>query len=134
GGGALSVIVAAIAALTVWYFINQVVGHVRFLPLLAGIVCLYAVGKELHLSPLIIVLVCGLLINNPHLITWHAKLRSLHTDGYTQTLHEFKGLVAELTFASKSFFFLLLGYWTNLATMRAMHAWLRAAGGFAIVS
>ena len=52
---------AAVAALALYYFINQLVGHVRFLPLLAGLVCLYAIGKELHLSPLIIVLVCGLL-------------------------------------------------------------------------
>ena len=84
--------------------------------------CLYAIGKELHLSPLIIVLVCGLLINNPHLLTWHAKLRALHTDGYAQTLHEFKGLVAELTFASKSFFFLLLGYWTDVQQMMSVEA------------
>ena len=133
GGGALSIIVAAIAALTVWYFINQVVGHVRFLPLLAGIVCLYAIGKELHLSPLIVVLVCGLLINNPHLITWHAKLRALHTDGYAQTLHEFKGLVAELTFASKSFFFLLLGYWTDVSQMMSVEAWLISVSGIALI-
>ena len=62
-----------LAALALFYFINQLDGHVRFLPLIAGLVCLYAVGKELHLSPLILVLVCGLLINNPHLITWHAR-------------------------------------------------------------
>ena len=133
GGGAISIVVAGIAALALWYFINQIVGHVRFLPLLAGIVCLYAIGKELHLSPLIIVLVCGLLINNPHLITWHAKLRSLHTDGYAQTLHEFKGLVAELTFASKSFFFLLLGYWTNVQQMMSVEAWLISVAGIAMI-
>jgi cell volume regulation protein A len=133
GGGAISVVVAVVAALALWYFINQVVGHVRFLPLLAGLVCLYAIGKELHLSPLIIVLVCGLLINNPHLITWHAKLRSLHTDGYAQTLHEFKGLVAELTFASKSFFFLLLGYWTDVHQMMSIEAWLISVAGLALI-
>jgi len=133
GGGAISAVVAVLAAMTLWYFINQIDEHVRFLPLLAGLVCLYAVGKELHLSPLIIVLVCGLLINNPHLLTWHAKLRALHTDGYVQTLHEFKGLVAELTFASKSFFFLLLGYWTNVQQMMSVEAWLIAVAGIAII-
>jgi potassium/hydrogen antiporter len=133
GGGAISAVVAVIAAVTLWYFINQIDGHVRFLPLLAGLICLYAIGKELHLSPLIVVLVCGLFINNPHLITWHAKLRSLHTPGYTQTLHEFKGLVAELTFASKSFFFLLLGYWTNVQQMMSVEAWLIAVAGIAAI-
>jgi NhaP-type Na+/H+ or K+/H+ antiporter len=79
------------------------------------------------------VLGCGLLINNPRLITWNAKLRSLHSANYDQTLHEFKGLVAELTFATKSFFFLLLGYWTDLSQMASLTAWLVAAAGIAVI-
>jgi NhaP-type Na+/H+ or K+/H+ antiporter len=87
----------------------------------------------MHLSPLIMVLGCGLLINNPRLITWHPKLRSLHSANYDQTLHEFKGIVAELTFATKSFFFLLLGYWTDLAQMASLQAWTIAAAGIVII-
>jgi len=133
GGGALSLVAAALAAVTLFYFINQIVGHVRFLPLLAGLVFLYAIGKELHLSPLIVVLVCGLIINNPNLLTWHAKLRGMQTEAYTQTLREFKGLVAELTFAMKSFFFLLLGYWTDVRSMLSIEALLVAVAGIAAI-
>ena len=133
GGGALSLVAAFLAALALFYFINQVVGHVRFLPLLAGLVFLYAIGKELHLSPLIVVLVCGLIINNPQLVTWHAKLRGIQNDTYEQTLREFKSLVAELTFATKSFFFLLLGYWTDTTEMLSIEAWLVAIGGIAAI-
>jgi len=133
GGGGVSLAAAAVVALLLYYFINQLEGHVRFLPLIAGLICLYAVGKELHLSPLIMVLGCGLLINNPGLLKWHAKLRSLHSEKYEQTLKEFKGLVAELTFATKSFFFLLLGYWTNVSEMVSVKAWLVAGAGIAII-
>jgi len=133
GGGALSLFAAAAAALALYYFINHLDGHVRFLPLIAGLIFMYAVGKELHLSPLILVLGCGLLINNPHLIGWNAQLRSLHSDGYQQTLKEFKGLVAELTFATKSFFFLLLGFWTNIQQMLSQEAWLVAGAGIVII-
>jgi NhaP-type Na+/H+ or K+/H+ antiporter len=97
------------------------------------LICLYAIGKELHLSPLIMVLGCGLLINNPGLIKWNATLRSLHSEKYEQTLKEFKGLVAELTFATKSFFFLLLGYWTDVKEMVSVNAWLVAGAGIAII-
>jgi NhaP-type Na+/H+ or K+/H+ antiporter len=133
GGGAFSLIAALIAGLALFYFINQIVGHVRFLPLLAGLTFLYAIGKELHMSPLIVVLVCGLIINNPQLVTWHEKLRGIKNDTYWQTLHEFKGLVAELTFAMKSFFFLLLGYWTDVRTMLSVTAWLVAIAGIAFI-
>lgn len=131
GGGALSVAVAFVAAVALFYFINQLEGHVRFVPLLAGLVLLYAIGKEAHLSPLIIVLVCGLVINNPRLVTWHRSMRRLRTEGYADTLREFKSIVAELTFATKSVFFLLLGYWTDVRSMLSVSAWLVAIAGVA---
>ena len=133
GGGAVSLVVAVAAALGIFYLVNKVEGHVRFLPLLAGLVFLYAIGKQMHLSPLILVLVCGLLLNNPHLIAWSPSLRSLHDADYDRTLGEFKGIVAELTFATKSFFFLLLGYWTDLAQMASLPAWALALGVVAVI-
>jgi cell volume regulation protein A len=133
GGGAISLAAAVVAAPALYYLINRVEGHVRFLPLLAGLVLLYAVGKELHLSPLILVLICGLLLNNPHLLAWHAKLHALDTPDYDATLQEFKGIVAELTFATKSFFFLMLGYWTEVSAMADWRAWVLAAAMIAFV-
>ena len=61
-------VAAVAAALGLYVLINKLEGHVRFLPMLAGLVLLYAIGKELHLSPLVLVLVCGLLLNNTHLL------------------------------------------------------------------
>jgi potassium/hydrogen antiporter len=122
GGVALSLVAAVLAGLGILYLINRVQGHVRFLPLLAGLALLYAIGKELHLSPLVLVLVCGLVLNNTHLLGTPA-LQRLVRPGYDATLHEFKNLVAELTFAVKSFFFLMLGYWTDVSTMLDWRAW-----------
>ena len=133
GGGALSLAAAVAAALALYFMIHQLVGHVRFLPLLAGLIFLYAIGKEVALSSLILVLGCGLLLNNPHLLEWNARLRAWHNEDYDQTLREFKGLVAELTFAMKSFFFLLLGYWTDVSQMLSPEAWRVAGAGLAII-
>ena len=122
GGGLLSLAVAAVAAIGLLYLINRIEGHVRFLPLLAGLLLVYAFGKELHLSPLVLVLVCGLLLNNARLVARVPRLGAMLRDGYEETLGEFKGLVAELTFAVRSFFFLLLGYWTEVGHMREARA------------
>jgi hypothetical protein len=133
GGAAISLLVAVVAALAVFYLINRLEGHVRFLPVLAVLALLYAAGKHLHLSPLILVLVCGLLLNNPHLLEWNKKLREMHGVDYDQTLKEFKGVVAELTFATKSFFFLMLGYWTDLRFMTDRRAWMIAIAMIAVI-
>jgi len=133
GGGLLSLLAAALAALLLFFLINRVEGHVRFVPLLAGLMLLYAVGKVLHLSPLVLVLVCGLLLNNPHLIERTRYLRRMHGKGYDRTFAEFKGLVAELTFATKSVFFIMLGYWTDMHDMLDWRAWAMAAVMFATI-
>jgi hypothetical protein len=133
GGGAVSLVAAALVALLLFFLINRVEGHVRFVPLLAGLMLLYAVGKGLHLSPLVLVLVCGLLLNNPHLLERTRWLRTLHGKGYDRTLAEFKGLVAELTFATKSVFFILLGYWTDVQHMLDWRAWALAAVMFVTI-
>ena len=133
GGGAVSLTVALILAPAIFFVLTRLDGQVRFLPIIAGIVFLYAAGKAAHLSPLVLVLGCGLLLNNPHLGNWSRRLAALRGDHYDQTLREFKSLVAELTFAAKSFFFLLLGYWTDLSTMHATHAWAIAAAVFGVV-
>jgi NhaP-type Na+/H+ or K+/H+ antiporter len=132
GGGAISLLAAVAAAIGLLYLINRVDGHVRFLPLLAGLVLLYALGKAAHLSPLILVLVCGLLLNNHRLLDRAPPLSRLVRDGYEGTLDEFKSLVAELTFAVKSFFFLMLGYWTDVQHMTEWQAW--AVAGAVLVT
>ena len=123
GGGFVSLLAAIVAALGLLYLISRVEGHVRFLPLLAGLTLIYAIGKSLHLSPLIVVLVCGLVLNNTALVSRVPQLAWIVRDGFDDTLAEFKGLVAELTFATKSFFFLMLGYWTDVEHMADWRAW-----------
>jgi NhaP-type Na+/H+ or K+/H+ antiporter len=127
GGGALSLLAAIVTALGIFFLINRIEGHIRFVPILAGLLLLYAVGKMLHLSPLILILVCGLLLNNPRLLEWNAWLKSMHRPRYDTTLSEFKGLVAELTFAVKSVFFIMLGYWTDVVEMADWRVWAIAA-------
>jgi hypothetical protein len=128
-----SILAAAVAAVGLYALLNRMRGHVRFVPLLAGIAFLYACGKAVHLSPLVVVLAGGLMLNNPHLLDRVPRLRRLHTPAYDETLREFKGLVAELTFATKSVFFVLLGYWTDLAYMSDPRAWLVAGVMIAVI-
>jgi len=133
GGMFLSLIAAVVAGIGILFLINRVEGHVRFLPLLAGLTLLYAIGKELHLSPLVLILVCGLLLNNTQLLQRMGRLDELLRPGYGDTLREFKGLVGELTFAVKSFFFLMLGYWTDLAAMTDWRAWAVMVAGLGFI-
>lgn len=127
GGGALSLLLAVVCTLTLVAVLIRIDGHIRFIPLLAGLFGLYAAGKMLHLSPLILVLLFGLALNNPSLLGRFPPFSRWIDDRYEATLKEFKVLTMELTFAVRGFFFLLLGYWTELSDLAHYQAWLSAA-------
>lgn len=133
GGGFLSLLLAIAFSVGLVLLLMRIDGHIRFIPLLAGLFGLYAAGKLLHLSPLILVLLFGLALNNPRIITRFKPFKGWMDDTYEDTLNGFKVLVMELTFAVRGFFFILLGYWTEIADLAAPRTWLAALAVLAVV-
>ncbi|MBK7357349.1 cation:proton antiporter [Propionivibrio sp.] len=133
GGGVLSLFLAVICAVGLVLILMRIDGHIRFTPLLAGLFGLYAAGKLMHLSPLILVLLFGLMLNNPGLIVRLRPFRGWLDEQYETTLEEFKLLILELTFAVRGFFFILLGYWTDLMELVSLESWLSALLVLAVV-
>jgi cell volume regulation protein A len=133
GGGFVSLLLSMVCAVGLVLILMRIDGHIRFIPLLAGLFGLYAAGKLMHLSPLILVLLFGLALNNPTLITRLRPLRGWLDESYLETLNGFKGLTFEVTFAVRGFFFILLGYWTELPDLLSGKAWLAAIAILAVV-
>jgi len=133
GGGALSLLLSLLCAIALMLMLLRVDGHIRFMPLLAGLFALYATGKIFHLSPLIMVLFFGLLLNKPTLVTRFRPFRGWVDAEYDATLSEFKTLVIELTFVVRGFFFVLLGYWTDVSDLLSPWAFLWAVFILAVV-
>jgi len=127
GGGLLSLLLAFACSLILVFVTTRATAHVRFVPLLAGLFALYSAGELLHLSPLIMVLLFGLMLNNRAALVRVPLLSPLAGRISTATVKEFKVLVQELTFAVRGFFFFLLGYSTNLADFTQLRAWTAAA-------
>ena len=127
GGGVASLLLSLLCAAVLMLLLLRVEGHIRFVPLLAGLFALYATGELLHLSPLIMVLFFGLLLNKPSIVTRFRPFQNWIEADYDATLSEFKTLVVELTFVVRGFFFVLLGYWTDLSDLASPWTWLTAA-------
>lgn len=125
GGGLVSLVLGALSAVTLLVVLLRLDGHIRFIPLLAGLFALYAAAKLWHLSPLVMVLMFGLVLNNPSMLSRFQVMRPIFaTESYVATISEFKSLTAELTFAVRAFFFMLLGYWTDLDSLLTVQAWV----------
>jgi NhaP-type Na+/H+ or K+/H+ antiporter len=122
--GSVAVVLAGgVIALAVWWLVGHLEGHVKFLPLLFALLLVYTGAEALHLSPLLIVLILGLVLNNAHVLERFRWLRRLRSPHYDAELARPKHLTAEATFLVRTFFFLLLGYVTPLNQFADAAAW-----------
>jgi NhaP-type Na+/H+ or K+/H+ antiporter len=133
GSGAASIAVGLVVGALLYVLINRLTGHVKYLPIIFALMALYAAGKALHLSPLLLVLAFGLLLNNTFLLRRFEWLSRHEGEDFEATLAQFKQIVAEGAFVVRTFFFLLLGYSTVLRDLAAPRAWLAAAAVLAAV-
>lgn len=126
-GVGLSSLIGALLGLLMVTLIGRIEAHVRFVPMIFGLVAAYAGSKLWHLAPLVTVLAVGLILNNIDQVRRFPQLRILIRDRLDQDISAFKHLTAELTFVVRTFFFVLLGYSTSLREIALPAAWATAA-------
>jgi len=133
GGGLAVVVLGSVIGLAMIWLVSHLEGHVKFLPLLFALLMIYGAAKALHLSSLLIVLILGLLLNNPHLVRRIPALQRLYSAHYGAELDKLKHLTAEATFLVRTFFFLVLGYSTDLSTLANWETWAFAVAAVALI-
>jgi cell volume regulation protein A len=107
-----------------YVLLNRLTGHVKYLPIFFALLLLYSLGKQFHLSPLVLVLAFGLLLNNTFLLDRIKWLKQHESETFEQDLAHFKQIVKEGAFFIRTFFFLLLGFSTDLADFASSTAWI----------
>ncbi|MGA1694037.1 MAG: cation:proton antiporter [Burkholderiaceae bacterium] len=134
GGGLLSILLSVVFVLGLYWLMNRLTGHVRFVPMMAGLLLLYATGKALNLSPLLLVLAFGLFLSNIALLqAWSPRLAAIGSNDFPAAVNEFRAQVTEFTFAIRSIFFILLGIWADLPSLLAFDAMLWAVLALAAI-
>lgn len=114
--GALVLELSAVIALSLLFCIfllfllRSITHHVKFVMLISLMVLLYAVGKELHLSSLILVLIFGLLVRNIQLIKWEYIQKRYNAEQFKIDFHLLHSITAEGVFLIKAFFFVIFGF------------------------
>lgn len=117
GNVLLTIVVSLIASYGIVLIFQNIKSHVKLFLLIAVLLLLYAVGKKLHLSSLIIVLIFGLLIANMKLF-FQGPLRKWLN--YKQAMHIYEGLhvvTVETAFVVRTFFFVIFGITITLASL-----------------
>ena len=97
--------------------INKITSHAKFFLIYAILILLYVVGKQNHLPSLLLILVFGLIINNLGLITKGKLAKYYNEERFNNTRRELYHITAESSFLIRTFFFILFGYYIDLALL-----------------
>jgi len=118
----LTIVVAIVASYVLVFFFKDLKGHIRLFLLIAILLILYAAGKLLHLSPLLIILVFGLALKN-HQIFFKVFKNDLtpENDPIAKIEGEFHLITLETAFVVRTFFFVIFGMTIVLSSLVNMN-------------
>ena len=101
---------SAVFSIALLWLLGRIKHHVKFFLILAILVLVYAVGKQFHLSSLVVVLVFGIFLTNADQLPFEwLKQRFLYRD-FDKDIEQFHSLSSESAFLIRTFFFVLFGY------------------------
>lgn len=117
GNVLLTIVLSFIASYLIILIFQSIRSHTKLFLLIAVLLLLYAIGKKMHLSSLIIILVFGLLIANMQLFFKGRLGKWLHVE---KAKHIYEGLhvvTMETAFVVRTFFFVIFGLTISLASL-----------------
>lgn len=109
GNITLTIIVSVVSSLTLAFVFQKIKSKVKLFLLIAVLVLLYSVGKKLHLSSLLIILVFGLTVNNSRLLNRGFMKKYFDQDILKSMLGNLQLLTFESSFIIRTFFFVIFG-------------------------
>ncbi len=105
----LSIVLSIIISYGLITLFQYVTKGARLTLLVAILIALYAVGKLLHLAPLILIMVFGLMLNNRD-IFFRGRLDSLvKEEAFEDILHQLHVITLEAAFFVRTMFFVVFG-------------------------
>tara|TARA_B100000900_G_scaffold142393_1_gene120698 strand:+ start:695 stop:1957 length:1263 start_codon:yes stop_codon:yes gene_type:complete len=113
----ISVIVSAVFSYLLVIMLQNIKTQLKLFLLISALILLYAVGKLLHLSSLLVILIFGMILNNPQLFFPGRLRRLLKANIVSTLLKDFKLITRETAFIVRTFFFVVFGYSIDLSSL-----------------
>ncbi len=105
----LTIVISLIASYAIIIIFQKIKSQAKLFLLIAVLLLLYALGKKLHLSSLIIILIFGLVIANMKLFFKGKLAKYLEFKKAHQIYHELHIITLETAFVVRTFFFVIFG-------------------------
>ncbi|MBW7887312.1 MAG: cation:proton antiporter [Bacteroidetes bacterium] len=97
--------------------LERISHHIKAVPIITLLILIYMLAKIINLPSLLLILVFGLVLRNIGLFRFSWLYRFVHPEIIAREIVPFKHLVGELTFVVRSLFFILFGFYTDVAML-----------------
>ncbi len=128
----LTVGVSLIASYLLVFVFQKLNSNVKLFLLIAVLILLYSVGKLMHLSSLLIILVFGLILNNPSVFFIGPLKKLINHSSMRKILIDFRLVTIESAFVVRTFFFVIFGSTIILSQLVSFMVFLQSAAILAL--
>lgn len=112
-----TIFVAIIVSYLLVFVFQNIKTELKLFLLISVLVLLYSIGKMLHLSSLVIILMFGLILENRHIFFRGKLKRVLNEEAIKGIFANFKMITLESSFVVRTFFFVIFGISITLSTL-----------------
>ena len=113
----ITIIISFVFSYGLVLLFQRIGGEVKLFLLIAMLILIYAIGKQMHLSSLVIILTFGLVINNSELFFVGKLKKFIKHDVIDKILGELHLVTRETAFVVRTFFFVVFGTTIDLAAL-----------------
>ena len=117
----LTIVIAVVASYALILIFQRIKSQAKLFLLIAVLLLLYAIGKKMHLSSLIIILIFGLIIKNIKLFFPGKTAIFLENERIHQIYHELHIITLETAFIVRTFFFVIFGITIVIASLFSLN-------------
>ncbi len=113
----LTIIIAIVASYAIILIFQRIKSQAKLFLLIAVLLLLYAIGKQMHLSSLIIILIFGLIVKNIKLFFPGKTAIFLEEEKMKHIYHDLHIITLETAFIVRTFFFVIFGITIVLSSL-----------------
>lgn len=117
GNIGLTIAVSFLASYLLVFIFQKISSHAKLFLLISVLLLLYALGKKMHLSSLIIILIFGLLIGNMQLFFKGRLSKWLDIEEAKNIYEDLHIITIETAFVVRTFFFVIFGLTISLSSL-----------------
>ncbi|WP_423997705.1 cation:proton antiporter [Maribacter sp. IgM3_T14_3] len=117
----ITIVIALVASYAIILVFQRIKSQAKLFLLISVLLLLYAIGKKMHLSSLIIILVFGLIVKNVNLFFPGKTKIFLEKERMQQIYHELHIVTLETAFVVRTFFFVIFGITIILSSLLSIN-------------